>query len=295
MTINSSTVALITGASSGIGAALALRLAAKGARVVLAARRADRLNDVAERVRAAGGTPLVLVADLSHESECRRIVDETVHAFGTIDILVNNAGRGNMASVEDTSTEQLESMMRLNVYAPLWSTAQALPVMRANDQGHIVMIASVAGRMGYPFNAAYVAAKHAVVGFTASLRAELYGTNVHATVVNPAGVITEWADATEGGPIGQLYASAIPASRVLARERGLPLAPLSRMMPADDAARIIEEAIEAGRGGDVFTHEGTHEQALDATRDRVAQEDAFAALYLGMQAAYAKLRSQDTV
>lgn len=290
MTITSSTVALITGASSGIGAALAIRLAGQGARVAIAARRRDQLEAVAEKVRAAGGTPLVLEADLSIEADARRIVDETVRTFGTIDILVNNAGRGNMASVEDTSTDQLESMMRLNVYAPFWSTAQALPVMRAKNSGHIVMIASVAGRMGYPFNAAYVAAKHAVVGFTASLRAELYGTNVHATVVNPAGVITEWADATEGGPIGQLYAKAIPASRVLARERGLALAPLSRMMPADEAARIITEAIEQGRVSDIFTHEGTHEQTLDAVRDRNTQEDSFAALYLGMQAAYSDLK-----
>jgi len=290
MTITPSSVALITGASSGIGAALAIRLAAKGARIALVARRKDRLDDVASRVREAGGTPLVLVADLSQESECRRIVDDTVRAFGTIDILVNNAGRGNMASVEDTPTDQLEAMMRLNVYAPFWSTAQALPVMRANNSGHIVMIASVAGRMGYPFNAAYVAAKHAVVGFTASLRAELYGTNVHATVVNPAGVITEWADVTEGGPIGQLYAKAIPKSRAIAREHGLALAPLSAMMPADEAARIIVETIEAGRTGDIFTHAGTHDQAVAAAQDRVAQEDAFGALYLAMQQAYAELR-----
>lgn len=290
MNITSSTVALITGASSGIGAALAIQLGAKGAMVALAARRRDNLESVAARVREAGGTPLVLVADLMHEADCRHIVDATVRAFGTIDILVNNAGRGNMASVEDTPTSQLEHMMRLNVYAPFWSTAQALPLMRAKNSGHIITIASVAGRMGYPFNAAYVAAKHAVVGFTASLRAELYGTNVHATVVNPAGVITEWADVTEGAPIGQLYAKAIPKSRGIARERGIALAPLAPMMPADEAAAVIVSAITQGRGGDVFTHAGTHEQAVAAAQDRVAQEDSFAALYLAMQQAYAEVR-----
>jgi short-subunit dehydrogenase len=290
MTITSNTVILITGASSGIGAALATRLAAKGAKVALAARRRAHLDAVADRVREAGGTPLVLQADVGEEHDCRRIVDATVDHFGTINVLVNNAGRGNLASVEDTSTDQLERIMRLNVYAPFWSTAQALPVMKANGRGHIITVASVAGRMGYPFNAAYVMAKHAVVGFTAALRAELYGTDIHATVINPAGVITEWADATEGGPIAALYTQAIPHSRTVAKEHGWPLAPLSRMMPADEAAHIIEEAIERGRGNDVFTHKGTMEQAAEAVTDRMALEDKFASLYVAMHDVYPQLR-----
>lgn len=294
MTIGPQSVFLITGASSGIGAALAVQAAQSGARIAIAARRVHNLEDVAERIRAAGGTALVLQADLQHEAECRQIVDATIGAFGRLDVLVNNAGRGNLASIEQTSTAQFDSIMRLNVYAPFWTSAQALPVLRKQNSGHIINVASIAGRMGFPYNAAYVAAKHAVVGFTAALRAELFGTNVFATVVNPAGVTTEWADVTEGGSISALYAAAVPRSRVIANERGLALAPLSRMMRADAAAAIIITAIEAGRNNDVFTHNGTVEQAIESVHDRMALEDRYASLFMAMQEVYPSVHSNES-
>jgi short-subunit dehydrogenase len=144
----------------------------------------------------------------------------------------------------------------------------------------------VAGRYGHPFNAAYVAAKHAVTGFIAALRTELVGTNIHATNVCPAGIITEWADATEGGSIGALYGAAIPRSRTIAAEHGLALAPLSRMMRAEECADVIVSAIEAGRGDDVFTHPDTKEIAVQAVVDRCAQEDRFEALWRAMREVY---------
>ena len=284
--IDSSSVVVITGASSGLGAACAVRCARKGATVVLVARREDRLREVALRVTDAGGSAVVIVADVSREAECIRVVDSVATTLGRIDLFINNAGRGNLASIENTPTEQWRSMFAVNVDSVFWLTARALPLMKKANRGHIIAISSVAGRYGYPFNAAYVAAKHAVMGFIAALRTELVGTNVHATCICPAGIITEWADATEGGSIGALYAAAIPRSRTIARERGLSMAPLTRMMSAEECADIIMSAIEGGRTNDVFTHKDTHELAVQAVQDRCTQEDAFEALWLAMHESY---------
>ncbi len=286
MKIDASTVVVITGASSGIGAECAVACAQKGASVVLVARRESQLRAVAQRVLDAGGSPMVIVADVSREDDCYRVIDAVATTHGHIDVLINNAGRGNHASVEDTPTAQWRSMFNVNVDSVFWLTSRALPLMKKADRGHIIAISSVAGRYGHPFNAAYVAAKHAVVGFIAALRTELVGTNVHATTICPAGVVTEWADATEGGSIGALYAKAIPRSRMISRERGLGIAPLSKMMSATDCASIIIDAIERGRTDDVFTHAGTKEIAVQAVEDRCTQEDRFESLWLAMREAY---------
>lgn len=286
MTITNESVVLITGASSGVGAALAELIGARGASVALVARRTPHLLEVAERVRSAGGMPLVITADVSSEDHCERAVRETIDAFGTVDVLMNNAGRGNRASVEDTTTSDLTSMFSLNVYSQFWLTARVLPIMKAKRSGYILNISSFAGKVGFPFNAAYVAAKHAVVGFTASLRAELVESGVEATCVCPAGIITDWADVTEGGAIGTVFAQGIKASRTIARERALSLAPLTNMMSAADIAAKILAVIEGGRTDDVFTHEGTQEQALLAATQRRVLEDQMLPLFLGMRKAY---------
>jgi short-subunit dehydrogenase len=286
MNITPSSVVVVTGASSGLGVELAYEAARRGACVVLVARRADRLNDVAQRVTELGGKPEVIVADVSLEAECYRVIDTTLSAHGRIDVLFNNAGRGNMARVEDTSTEQWRSMFAINVDSIFWLTARALPSMRARNAGHIVAISSVAGRYGHPLNAAYVAAKHAVVGFIAALRTELVGTNIHATTICPAGIVTEWADATEGGSVGAMYGAAIPRSRVIARENGMPTAPLSRMMSAKECSDVIWQAVDAGRSDDVYTHSGTRELAVLSTQNRLEQEDKFEALWIAMNQTY---------
>ncbi|MBC8124769.1 MAG: SDR family oxidoreductase, partial [Candidatus Kapabacteria bacterium] len=286
MKIDTSTVVVITGASSGLGAACAERFASMGATVVLVARREERLREVADRVVAAGGSAVVIVADVSREAECNRVVDSIATTLGRIDVFINNAGRGNLGSIEDTPTEQWRSMFAVNVDSVFWLTARALPLMKKANRGHIIAISSVAGRYGHPFNAAYVAAKHAVTGFIAALRTELVDTNIYATCVCPAGITTEWANATEGGSIGSLYASAIPRSRTIARERGLSMAPLSRMMSSEECANIIIDAIQSGRTNDVFTHAGTQNIAMQAVQDRCVQEDQFEALWLAMRESY---------
>lgn len=291
MTISSSSVIVVTGASSGLGVELAYEAARRGAHVILVARRADRLQQVSHQVAALGGKPEIMIADVSLEQECYRVIDSVLASHGKVDVLFNNAGRGNMARVEDTPTEQWRSMFAVNVDSIFWLTARVLPSMRAHNAGHIIAISSVAGRYGHPLNAAYVAAKHAVVGFIAALRTELVGTNIHATTICPAGIITEWADATEGGSIGAMYGAAIPRSRVIAREGGLQTAPLSRMMTAKECSDIIWKAVDAGRSDDVYTHSGTKELVELSVQDRCAQEDKFEALWIAMNQTYEEHRA----
>ena len=165
-------------------------------------------------------------------------------------------------------------------------TGPALKHMKSQGSGHILNVASVAGTMGFPFNSAYVSAKHAVMGFTASLRAELAGSNIHATAICPDGVITEWGTVTEGGPIGNLFMAGIKESRTIAREQGLGLAPLVPMLSAQDAAQIIFNAAMNPPTHDVYTHAGTHERALGFAQNRSEAEQTMLSLYLGMQKAY---------
>lgn len=286
MDITNTTTVLITGASTGIGEALAVELAHQGANIAICARRVTKLREVADKIQQAGGTPLVLAADVTDKEAATSIVQRTIETFGGIDVLVNNAGRGHLASVEDTTVEQIESMFSLNVYSLFYTTAAALPFMKQQRKGHIINIASVAGKMAFPFNSAYVAAKHAVVGFSAALRTELVETGVDVTVVCPDGVLTNWASVTEGGPIGDIFTRGIQRSRHIAKERSIPLAPLKPMMKPEDIAAIIVDIIRKPGNTDVFTHPGTYELAVEVAHDRHAVETKFLPLYLGMRDAY---------
>lgn len=287
MQITDSTIAVITGASSGIGYSLAVQLAARGAAVAVIARRKDRLDELVDKITDTGGRALAIVADVSDERQAKDAVRQAIEHFGGITLLINNAGRGNLASVEDTPSSQLASIFGVNVYALWYTTSVALPVMKQQGHGAIVTVSSVAGTIGYPFDSAYVAAKHAAIGFHASLRAELVETGVSSYVVCPDGVTTEWGSVTEGGAIGELFMGGIKRSRMIARERGLPLTPLSKMISAESAAGLIIAGIESGEESDIFTHEGTRERAIRAATDRSAVEQEMLPLFLGMQAEYA--------
>lgn len=279
-------IILITGASSGIGAELAKIAAQAGHSVAICARRLDKLQAVQQEIISAGGNCLAMQVDVSIPEQAKTCVEQTINHFGGIDILINNAGRGNLASVEDTTPEQLQSIFGVNVFSLWYMTAPALKHMKSKGSGHVINVASVAGTMGFPFNSAYVSAKHAVMGFTASLRAELAGSNIHATAVCPDGVITEWGAVTEGGPIGNLFMSGIKESRGIAKELGITLAPLASMLSAKDAAQIIYDAALNPPSHDVYTHAGTHERAISFAQNRSEAEKSMLALYLGMQKAY---------
>lgn len=184
-------IALVTGASSGIGAATALALAEAGAKVAIAARRRDRLDELAKRLAALGGEPLVLEADLLDEHAAQGIVADTEKYFGRLDILVNNAGVMYLEPVAEADLGRWRRMLELNVLSLIASTQAALAGMRARKDGHIVNISSTAGRVANPTAAAYAATKFGVVAFSEALRREVYADGVRVSVIEPGAVATE--------------------------------------------------------------------------------------------------------
>lgn len=290
MLISENTVIVITGASSGIGAALARLCAEKKAKIALLARRFDRLEALTESLRPYGAQILPIRCDVTRKESVVDALTQLKNQFGDVNVLVNNAGRGYTGAIEDTTDEHLHSMFSLNVYSLWYAVREVLPSMKSEDKGVIITVSSVAGTMGFPYNSAYVAAKHAAVGFHAGLAAELAGTNVRTHVICPDGVLTEWADVTETMPIGTLFAKGIAYSRSIAREKDVPLAPLAKMKSADEIAQSIVETIENDNAPlDIFTHEGSHERSIAASQDRSAFVNMMLPLYVGMRKAYHEL------
>ncbi len=191
-----SQVALVTGASSGIGDATARALAAEGARVVLAARRLDRLDALAADIEAAGGEALVVETDVTDRPACERLVSATLDRFGRLDVLVNNAGVMPLSFVANARVDEWEQMVDVNLKGVLYVTAAALPHMTEQKGGHIVNVSSVAGRRVFVGGAVYCATKFAVTAFSEGLRMELgprYGIRV--TCIEPGAVATELPEA----------------------------------------------------------------------------------------------------
>jgi 3-oxoacyl-[acyl-carrier protein] reductase len=182
---------LITGASSGIGAATALRYAARGAGVGLVARRADRLEAVATQVRALGGRACVAVADVGERTHLQRAVSEVVAALGPVDVLICNAGMPDGGRFADLEMDHIERVMAVNVTGAIAAAKAVLPSMLARRTGAIVLVASIAGRSGAPGSSVYSASKFALVGLGESLSGELRDHGVRVAVVNPGPVRTE--------------------------------------------------------------------------------------------------------
>ncbi len=181
---------IVTGASSGIGRELAVALARRGARLALAARSAEALAEVTSECEATGGRAVAIPTDVGDEAACRRLVDETVAAFGGVDMLVNNAGIsmwGRFDELEDLSV--VERLMRVNYLGAVYCTRYALPHLKAS-KGLLVAVSSLTGKFGVPTRSAYAASKHAMQGFFDSLRIELLETGVDVLVVSPGFVAT---------------------------------------------------------------------------------------------------------
>ncbi|MQA83356.1 MAG: SDR family NAD(P)-dependent oxidoreductase [Streptosporangiales bacterium] len=193
----SGTVALVTGASSGIGAATARALAAEDAAVAVVARRRERLEDLADAVHDQGGKSLVIEADVGDERQARDAVERTVAEYGRLDVLVNNAGLMLLSPVVDASAEEWDRMVRVNQLGVFHCTRTALPyLLRAAEEGprrvaDVVTVSSVAGRVARPTNAIYSATKHAVGAFSESLRQEVTGRHVRVSLIEPGRVRTE--------------------------------------------------------------------------------------------------------
>jgi len=184
-------VAIVTGASRGIGRAISTALAAQGASIVLAARSLDGLRKTAEQVTSAGGRAYVVVTDMADEDSIRNLVKVTQQNFGRLDVLVNNAGVTHSAKLEQTSTEAWDRCHQVNARGPFIICREALPLLRKAPLAHIINIASVVGVKGYPLQSAYTASKHALRGMTISLAEELKGTSIRVHLLCPGGVDTD--------------------------------------------------------------------------------------------------------
>lgn len=197
---------ILTGASEGIGRALALALAARGARLALAARDRARLDSLAQECRVRGGEALAVPTDVTSQQDLEWLVTETVKSFGGIDTVVHNAGItmwSRFDALQDLSI--FERLMEVNYLAPVRLTSLALPHLR-QSRGLIVAVASMAGLTGVPERSAYAGSKHAVIGFFDSLRIELAGSGVDVSVVAPDFVVSEIhkrAIGPDGEPLGE--------------------------------------------------------------------------------------------
>jgi short-subunit dehydrogenase len=190
-------VVIVTGASSGIGEATAREFGREGATVVLAARRVERLEALAQEIQTmgTGAETLVVPADVSKLEDIQSLIDQTVTRFGRIDILVNNAGFGRLDWLENLDPmKDIEMQFDVNVLGVVHATRQALPIMIKQRSGHIINMGSMAGLVATPTYTIYAASKHAVHGFSEALRREVKPWGIDVSMLYPGGVKTEFGE-----------------------------------------------------------------------------------------------------
>ncbi|MGQ0793679.1 MAG: SDR family NAD(P)-dependent oxidoreductase [Deltaproteobacteria bacterium] len=187
-------VVVITGASSGIGREAALLFAEKRAKIVLAARREDKLRELAQEISLRGAEAMVASLDVSDASAVDSMILRAADEFGGVDILVNNAGFGQFATIEQTSYEDMREILNVNLMGIFNASKAVIPLMKARGGGHIINLSSVAGKRGFPFLGAYCATKFAICGFSEALRVELASAGIHVSVVYPVLTRTEFFD-----------------------------------------------------------------------------------------------------
>jgi len=232
-------VVVVTGASAGIGAALAELLAKQGASVVLVARRQDALRAVAAR---CAGRAHIVVADMSHRDDARRVVEESVARFGHIDVWVNNVGQGISRAPSELTDDDIDEVMRMNVKTALYGMQEVLPHFKSRNAGQIVNVSSLLGRIPFAaIRSAYSGAKHFLNALTAMIRAEVQQTHsgIQVSLVSPGVVRTDFGrNSLHGGPD-------------------------SRQLPdsqsAEEVAAVIAGVIET-RLPDVYTRPGAHDR-----------------------------------
>jgi len=185
-------VAIVTGASSGIGYATALTLSKSGAKVAIGARRTDKLLELENKIRQNGGEAFSQKLDVTKKSDCNSFVDATIKKWGGVDILVNNAGLMPLSFVKNLKIDEWDQMIDVNIKGVLYCTAAVIPHMYAKKSGHIINISSVAGRIVFPSGSVYCATKHAVTAFSEGLRQEFSTrSNIRVTCIEPGVVSTE--------------------------------------------------------------------------------------------------------
>ena len=222
---------IITGASSGIGKALALQLADQGALLTLAARDAQRLDALVEVCQQRGSKAIAIPTDVADESQCKALIQHTQEVYDRIDILVNNAGIDVVSKLEDLPNLDLfKQVIDVNFYGAVYCTYYALPFLK-ETQGQIVNISSLGGLLAIPYNTSYIASKFAMIGFSDSLRMEVEQAGISVTVICPSLVVTEFHERyldKNGQAKG-------PAGRAIYTEQ---------TMSADQCAQIILQATQ---------------------------------------------------
>ena len=231
-------VVLITGASSGIGLAAAKAFANEGCSLLLAARRVDRLNDVATTCRALGVPCEVFGADIQDSPQVLRLADAAIEKFGRIDVLINNAGMGHYAPFHQQPWETVQATLRTNLEGALALCHAVIPCMIRQKSGTIVNVSSVVGKRAVPFLAAYCASKFGLWGFSQSLRLELRPHGIHVCHFCPAATATEFQqvagmESSSGSPIGMDSADQVAAAMVEAvvkQKREYIMSPVERIL-----------------------------------------------------------------
>lgn len=239
MEINDAVV-LVTGASSGIGRATSLALGRAGARVAMAARRRERLEENATQLQGA----LVVPTDLADEAQARAMVDRTIEHFGRLDVLINNAGVSVLSRADALQPEAVRRMMAVNFIGPLVATQRAVEHMRRNDRGHIINVGSPAAFLGVPFFSSYAASKGALHGWTRSLQAEWAGSEIFVTEYQPGLIETEMhatsVAASDLGDVGGIEIFADESQSVILRR-------LNSALPAEKVAQDLLDCIRHPR------------------------------------------------
>lgn len=235
-------VAAITGASSGIGLALAQHLAHAGAAVVLGARRADRLDAAVHAIRQRGGRAEAVVMDVTAEPDVERFVGHAQSTFAGLDVMVCNAGFGYYGTVEETPPDIMRRMMEVNFVGTYLAARAALPIFRRQGHGHLLIVSSIVGQRGIAQMAGYSATKAAQVGFAEALRTEFAGSGIHVSVVFPVSTETEFRSAME-------------------RDFGHSVAGLGPRQSVDQVARAIVGCVRKPRP-EVYPHAASRALAI---------------------------------
>ena len=233
-------VVVVTGASSGIGRSLAIEFARNGYNVVAAARKVDQLETVKKDIEKAGGKALIVATDVSKESDCERLMAETMATFGRIDVLINNAGISMRAVFEKTDLNVIRQLMDINFWGTVYCTKYALPHL-LKSKGSVVGISSIAGKKGLPGRTGYSASKFAMEGFLETLRTENLKTGLHVLVACPgftASNIRNTALAADGNTQGES-----PRDE-------------KKMMQPEEVARRIYKAVEGRKRDIIMTRDG---------------------------------------